>query len=157
MRDGVKSNKRGSRFARQIAQACWDRGFRCKQEVKIARSMYRHDRSIDVVLYGVPSYEQGIAIEARWQQAGGSADEKYVYLVANIKGDYGGAPGYPLPTIVVYGGGGARECANQWLREQVGGKLIKAFTFEEFVCWLNRFDDDMKPSPVPYSEMLRLF
>jgi len=154
MKDGTKANHRGRKFEDQCAQICVGRGLQIKRQRPIAKSMYGHVLKVDIVAYGIPSYEEGIIIEAKWQGSPGSADEKYPYLVGNIKGNYGGASGYPLPTIVVYGGPGARDYANRWLRRQVGGKLIKVFTLEELMHWLNCFDDAINPVPELYQRTL---
>ena len=70
-------------------------------------------------------------IEAKWQQVGGTVDEKYPYFVMNIwSSEYS--------TILVLDGGGYREGAEQWLRSMQKQNLIHVFDMGEFQGWVNR-------------------
>ncbi len=62
----------------------------------------------------------------------GSADEKFPYLVANIR------ERFPHACVVVAGGGGAGRDALHWLRDQVDDKLIGVYSLEGFITWVNR-------------------
>lgn len=73
-----------------------------------------------------------LIIESKWQQSGGSVDEKYPYLVQNIKkqGIY--------DTIIIIDGDGYKKEALKWLNDQVGSNLIEVFSMSEFTSWVNK-------------------
>ncbi len=72
-------------------------------------------------------------MESKWQEIGGSVDEKFPYLVDNIY------QLYPCPTIIVYGGKGAKRGAIDWLRRQADGThLVAVLSLEEFLTWTLR-------------------
>lgn len=72
-----------------------------------------------------------LIIECKWQQSGGSADEKLPFLVENIK------KCYPHPTYILIDGKGFRPGAIEWLKKQVGGKLAGVMSMAEFHTWAN--------------------
>jgi hypothetical protein len=77
-----------------------------------------------------PTYPQ-LIIECKWQQVGGSVDEKYPFLVANIRK-------IEIPTIIVADGGGMKEGAVEWMRSQIDGKtLLGVYTMTEFQRMVN--------------------
>ena len=65
------------------------------------------------MLLALPTISSGLIIECKWQESGGSVDEKFPYLNMNIQNSY------PAPTIVVIGGEGMKEGAINWLKQQV--------------------------------------
>jgi hypothetical protein len=99
----------------------------------IGRTIYDGELKVDRYVVGLPAFPNGLAIESKWQELSGSVDEKFPYLVENIK------TCYPCPVIIVTGGRGARPGAIRWLKRQVDGvHLIAVLTLEEFVTWCNR-------------------
>ena len=72
-----------------------------------------------------------MVIESKWQQSSGSVDEKFPYLVLNIR------ERYPCATIIVLDGGGFKKGAEEWLRRQVNDKLVHVFNMMEFQKWSN--------------------
>jgi hypothetical protein len=98
----------------------------------IGHSIYGLPLLTDFWVHGAPNFSDGIALEVKWQQSTGSVDEKFPYLVLNIR------ECYPCPAIVIADGGGQRPGALQWLRSQVGGNLLGIFTLAEFLAWANR-------------------
>jgi len=86
-----------------------------------------------------------IRIECKWQQVTGSVDEKYPYLLECMK---------HVPenrVIIVYGGGGAKPAAIQWLRteaKRVEHKAIAACSIEEFAVIVSR----LRTEPLATSE-----
>lgn len=88
-------------------------------------------------------FSEGLSIECKWQDVGGSADEKYPYLVANIK------KRFPCPAIIVVDGGGPKPGAIQWLKSQVDGvKLLHVFNLAEFCSFVNREIPDPVIAPL---------
>ena len=92
-------------------------------------SIYGIPLKCDFILYHPEQYHDCLIIEAKWQQSGGSVDEKFPYLVLNIREKY------PCAAIVVIEGGGYRQGALDWLRKQEDEKLIHVFSMSEFFKW----------------------
>jgi hypothetical protein len=99
----------------------------------IGLSIYGQPLFADFWVMGVPSQPFGLAIEVKWQQSAGSVDEKFPYLVHNIKDCY------PCSAVVIADGGGQRPGALQWLRSQAGDNLLAVFSLAEFMAWANRY------------------
>ena len=104
------------------------------RQYPLCKSVYDTDIKCDFVLYYPQKHSDGLVIEAKWQQSGGSVDEKYPFLVLNIKEKY------PYPTVIVLDGGGYKKTAEEWLRAQVDSKLIHVFNMQEFLIWANGED-----------------
>ncbi len=98
----------------------------------IGQSIYSLPLNADFWVCGAPGLPAGLAIEVKWQQSTGSVDEKFPYLVHNIK------ECYPCPALVIADGGGQRPGALHWLRGQAGGNLLAVFSLAEFMAWANR-------------------
>ena len=98
----------------------------------IGQSIYGLPLNADFWVHGAPHFPDGLAIEVKWQQSTGSVDEKFPYLVYNIK------ECYPCPALVIADGGGQRPGALHWLRDQVGGNLVGVYSLAEFMAWANR-------------------
>jgi hypothetical protein len=98
----------------------------------IGHSIYGLPLFTDFWVRGAPGFPEGLAIEVKWQQSTGSVDEKFPYLVLNIK------ERYPCPALIIADGGGQRLGAIQWLRDQLEGNLLGIFTVTEFLVWANR-------------------
>jgi len=98
----------------------------------IGASIYGLPLNADFWVRGARHYPAGLAIEVKWQQSTGSVDEKFPYLVHNIK------ECYPCPALVIADGGGQRPGALHWLRGQVGNGLLAVFSLSEFLAWANR-------------------
>ncbi len=98
----------------------------------IGPSIYGLPLNADFWVRGAPHFPAGLAIEVKWQQSTGSVDEKFPYLVHNIR------ECYPCPALVIADGGGQRPGALQWLRAQAEGNLLAVFSLAEFMAWANR-------------------
>ena len=108
-------------------------GCTCTRQKQIGNGIYGRPLRVDFCVEGVPDYPDGLIIESAWQDARGSIDEKFPYLVENIRSVY------PCPTIIVISGGKQRSGAVTWLRSQVDGRhLLAVFSMDEFVSWSNR-------------------
>ncbi len=128
---GRKANRRGRIAENIIADMLKERGYTIERQKVICKSIYCQKIRTDIFISNTPDFPNNLAVESKWQGSRGSADEKYPYLVSNIK------ERYPCPAIVVIGGGGMRESAEQWLRNQVDGEqLLAVYSFEEFIAWL---------------------
>ncbi|MFH1291917.1 MAG: PD-(D/E)XK nuclease superfamily protein [bacterium] len=97
----------------------------------VAKSLYETQLYCDFIIYHPEKHEKCLIIESKWQQSAGSVDEKFPYLVLNIR------ERYPCSTIVVLDGGGYKKGAEKWLRDQIDDKLIHIFSMMEFQKWSN--------------------
>ena len=84
------------------------------------------------LIYHPDKYPDCIIIESKWQQAGGSVDEKYPYLIINIQ------TRYPHKTILILDGSGYKKGAEEWIRSEVGNNLIAVYSMAEFQTWVNK-------------------
>ena len=85
--------------------------------------------------------DRRIRVEAKYQAAQGSVDEKYPYMLLN------GIYAYPEKEIIfVVDGGGYKPGARKWLEKNIKdnwldfkktGKDIKLMTIVEFINWFN--------------------
>jgi hypothetical protein len=107
---------------------------RYDKEVYIGTGIYDTDIYVDFFIIGIKGFEAGLIIECKWQQEGGSVDEKYPYLNLNIE-QY-----YPAPTIVILAGKGMRSKASEWFQKQVNKNpnLVAVYpSLDDFLVWVN--------------------
>ena len=97
-----------------------------------ALSIFGKRIQVDVKIDPCLVFPTGLIVESKWQDVGGSAEEKLPYLVMNIR------LRYPYPTIIIIDGHGWSDGALAWLRAQIDGHLLAVFSLKEFVSWLNR-------------------
>lgn len=95
-------------------------------------NIYGLTSEYDFVIYHPQKHPDGLIIEVKWQQSGGTVDEKFPYLVLNIQTKY------PYKTIVILDGGGYRKGAEKWIRSQVGNNLTAVYNMMEFQTWMNK-------------------
>lgn len=100
------------------------------RQVKLGTGIYGTGIQADFVIYRHSSKEP-LIIECKWQQSGGTADEKLPFLVANIR------ECYPYPTCVVIDGPGFRPGAIAWLKRQKDRKVVDVLRMTEFQVWVN--------------------
>jgi DNA adenine methylase len=83
-------------------------------------------------LYHPTKWAACLVIESKWQQSGGSVDEKYPYMVLNLKEQS------PVQSIVVVDGNGQKAGSVKWLRQQTDQKLLHVLSMAEFQRWVNK-------------------
>ncbi|MBW4641809.1 MAG: hypothetical protein KME23_02080 [Goleter apudmare HA4340-LM2] len=107
---------------------------RYAKQVYIGSGIYQTTLKVDFYIVGLPVMPSGLIIECKWQESGGSVDEKFPYLDLNIRYSY------PAPTIVVIGGEGMRLGAVKWLKEQVNynPNLLAVYSLDRFIAWANK-------------------
>jgi hypothetical protein len=132
--NGGRAANRAGRTAEQvIAAVLQSRGVSCLRQHPLCLGIYGTTVRADFYVPALPDFPNGLAIESKWQDVNGSADEKLPYLVANI------SECYPCPTIIVIDGGGFREGAIVWVRTKIDRRSLYAVhTLAEFVSWTNR-------------------
>lgn len=130
---GRAANRAGQTAEQVIGVVLRSRGVAYYPQHPICFGIYGTTIKADFYIPKLAGFPDGLAIESKWQDVGGSADEKLPYLVENILFCY------PCPTIIVIDGGGFREGAIVWLRTKVDGAQLRAvYTLAEFVSWSNR-------------------
>ena len=145
---GSRANKTGNRLEKFIEHTIEDNGYKfidkkrfgaaccldqClyTKQYKICRSIYDSDLICDYILYHPEKHPKKLVIESKWQQSSGTAQEKLVYTVVNIKKKS------PYKTIIVIDGRGFTEGAKNWLKNQVNGNLNQVFNMSDFHEWAN--------------------
>lgn len=147
---GTQANRRGATLERFILSRLIDQGYifipRARfiparilsqpiytQKFHVGQSIYGTEQYCDFIAYHPTRWPDNLIIEAKWQQGGGSVDEKYPYLILNINMQY------KSPTILILDGGGYKKGAERWIRSQVGnGNLRYVFNMREFAAWANK-------------------
>ena len=99
------------------------------RQVTIGKSIYGTRLRCDFLVNNPDRLKEPLIIEAKWQGSAGSVDEKYPFLVHNIK------QCHPYPTLVLLAGGGYKPGAEKWLREQTGDNLLAVLDMSEFYLW----------------------
>lgn len=129
---GGRANRHG-RSAEDVLEAIlMQHPYAVERQKHIGMGIFETDIIADFFISGHPQFPSGLIIESKWQAIGGSVDEKWPFLVENIRQHY------PCPAIIVIGGGGFRPGAERWLRRQIDDKLIHVFRLEEFLSWSHR-------------------
>lgn len=106
---------------------------RYAKQVYIGEGIYGSDIYVDFYIIGSTSICSGLIIECKWQQTGGSVDEKLPYLNLNIQ------KCYPTKAVVLIDGGGMKTKAISWLAAQVAENqnLLAVHNLSSFLVWSN--------------------
>jgi hypothetical protein len=106
---------------------------RYAKQVHIGPGIYGSEIYVDFFVIGAISISSGLIIECKWQQTGGSVDEKLPYLNLNIQNCY------PAQAVVLIDGGGMKPQAISWLVKQVGENqnLLAVHSLSSFIVWSN--------------------
>ena len=102
------------------------------RQLYVGKSIYGTKMYCDFILYHPKKWKSCLIIESKWQQSGGSVDEKYPYFILNIQ------QRHPHKVVVVLDGGGYKDEAAEWMRNQVGNNLLNVFNMSEFQIWANK-------------------
>ena len=108
------------------------RGFKVRPEVPLGHGLY-HGIRADFVIDNAARYPDGLAIECKWQNSTGSAQDKIAYTVLCIQRHY------PIPAVLVCSG---RELgpAYEWAMGEVGGQLVAVLDSDAFIAWASRLE-----------------
>jgi hypothetical protein len=130
---GRLANHRGVQAKHEVESLLRSSGYQVVRRVPIGESIYRTRLVADLLIENSPRWPDGLIVEVVSQASHGSADQKFPYLVANIKSRY------PCPTIIVLIGRGFSDGAVNWLRDQVDGqKLLAVTSLDQFESWVSR-------------------
>lgn len=129
---GSRANRSGRTAEYILAFILKHQGFSVKKQHIAGKNIYGGRLQIDLFVQGLKNFPDGLAVESKWQDVRGTADEKIPYLVANVQ------ECYPCPTVIVVHGGGIRSGAVKWAKSQINDKLIAVHSLEEFISWAMR-------------------
>ncbi len=149
MKQGTRANYTGNRLEQFVETTLSSLGYTFidKKKFKAAKyleqpiytkqyflgtNIYNTKIYCDFVLYHPNKHPECLVIECKWQQSGGSVDEKYPYLILNIQHKY------PHKTMLVLDGGGYKKGAENWMRSQVGNNLLAVMNMSEFQTYANK-------------------
>ena len=106
---------------------------RYAKQVYIGSGIYGTAIYVDFYIFNSAAIPNGLIVECKWQQAGGSVDEKLPYLNLNIQSCY------PSPTVVLIDGEGMKKGAINWLTQQVdcNPNLLAVYNLTRFITWAN--------------------
>jgi len=96
------------------------------------KTIYETNIYCDFVLFHPEKWKECLIIECKWQESGGSVDEKYPYLILNIQ------TRYPYKTILLIDGGGYKQGALDWIKSQIGNNLLNVMNMQQFNKWANK-------------------
>ena len=101
-------------------------------QVVIGSTIYGTSRKCDFIIFNKSKFKNDLVIECKWQQAPGSVDEKYPFLLHNIIKT-------GIPTIIILDGSGYKPQAKQWLASYVDSHnvLLGVYSLEEFMKAVN--------------------
>jgi len=102
------------------------------RQYHLGQGLYGTNIYGDFIIYHPEKHPDCLIIETKWQQSGGSVDEKFPYLALNIQ------TCYPHKTILLLDGGGYKKKAEEWIRKQVGNNLTHVFNMGQFQKWANQ-------------------
>ena len=102
------------------------------KQLVVGETIYGTKRKCDFITYN-PHTKREIVIECKWQDTPGSVDEKYPFLVLNIKK-------IGIDTIIILDGDGYKKKAMEWLKDQMGDCLIGVMGFSEFMVETRKKD-----------------
>jgi len=131
MKQGAKANKQGSKYENLIEAMMHTIGIEFEAQVNlVGGSIYGGIKRIDFRLDNLSEYPDGLYLELKWQNSGGSVAEKMPYLVDCVK------TRFDLPSIIVIGGNGLPKGCEQWVRKQIEGNLIDVMDEQDFIQWM---------------------
>jgi len=141
------ANEAGRVVEHVLAAVLQGIGLQFAQQVRIGPNIYGHASRVDFVIDNLAAFPDGLIVESKWQDRFGTVDEKFPYLLENIQ------QCYPLPTIIVVAGGGAKPGAVGWLRSHCDGlKLVAVYSLEGFISWALRSEKRSHDCPCPAAE-----
>lgn len=102
------------------------------KQVIIGKSIYDTNVKCDFFIINKEKFADGLVIECKWQQVGGSVDVKYPFNVANIIK-------IGVPTIILIDGRGYGKKAIEWLKGEAHADraLIGVYNMAEFQTKVN--------------------
>jgi len=88
-------------IASYLVSAYWDRGMKVYEEVNLGTSIIGKQRRVDLFVL-VPSEKKALALECKYQDVSGTADEKIPYTLQDLAA-------LRMPSALAYAGAGFSE------------------------------------------------
>ena len=126
MSGGAKSSKGGKALATRVIETAENLGLEAKKEVTVGRRLWGAVRKIDVVLIDKTT-RKSLGIECKFQEVGGSAEEKIPTTIKDIEA-------WPIPGLLVFDGPGFSSNMTGYLYS-----TGKAVAFHDLEQWLKLF------------------
>lgn len=101
------------------------------QMKKMLGSIYNLPLRADFFVSHPDKWPKGLVIETKWQSSAGSVDEKYPYTVLSLKE-------LPYPAVLMIAGGGYRQNAINWCKDQQTDDFIVLEGLDETIKWAQR-------------------
>ncbi len=98
------------------------------RNIGVGKNIYNLERKGHLFLYHPQKWKNGLVIEVRWQAVNGTVDEKFPFIVMNIKRS-------GLETVIVMGGEKLKPQVFEWVQNQIGYRLVEVFDPIEFQNW----------------------
>ncbi len=99
------------------------------KNVSVGKNIYNNNRKGHFLLFHPEKWSKGLVVEVRWQGVNGTVDEKFPFIVMNIKRS-------GLETIIVMGGENLKPEVISWVENQTGYRLIEVFSPQDFQNWV---------------------
>jgi hypothetical protein len=97
----VTGNEYRKRIASYLVSAYWDRGIQVFEEVNVGTSIIGKQRRVDLFILQ-PSERKALALECKYQDTSGTADEKIPYSLQDLTA-------LRMPAALTYAGAGFSE------------------------------------------------
>jgi hypothetical protein len=94
------------------------------------QSIYDLEWRVDFYVWHAVKHPSGLIIEAKYQQGGGSVDEKYPFILGSLQRQQ-------AETMVLFLGQGMRRESIAWCRRNCPPRCL-IMTWEEFVLYANK-------------------
>ena len=109
-----------------------ERVFSSDVVIKDDKDIYGAPMKVDFVYMDPGRRTPCVVIHARWQQVGGSVDQKFPFFMLNAKK-------CRYPVIFVLGGDGFKAGARKWLESEArrAKNVLHVFSEEQFQEWAN--------------------
>ena len=101
------------------------------EQLAIDTNLYGNLYKADFFLYHEINYPTGLQIESKYQDVGGSVDEKFPFIVKTLQN-------LSTPTIIIFDGGGARQCAINWAIEQECKQMLVFVGVNDFAAYARK-------------------
>jgi len=98
------------------------------RNIAVGKNIYDLERKCHLILFHPRKWANGLVIEVRWQGVGGTVDEKFPFIVMNIKRS-------GLETVIVMGGEKLKPQVFEWVQSQIGYRLVEVFDPTQFQNW----------------------
>lgn len=100
------------------------------RNVAIGKNIYNNNRKGHFMLFHPDKWPKGLVVEVRWQGVNGTVDEKFPFIVMNIKRS-------GVETVIVMGGENLKPEVINWVENQIGYRLIEVFSPQDFHGWVS--------------------